>query len=141
MEGHSKNTGYKNYDKAKNHDTTSKLSFMGLLRKTRTGAHLKNLGTCSSPRLPSSFLRSRWYSSISSFFLSDSSTFPSSSILPTHKELPGGNLTDLTRNATPIAVYCFPYLWSGRNRLSVGGSSGFRSGVSSFSSMAKVEKP
>lgn len=33
------------------------------------------------------------------------------------------------------------HLWSGRRRLSVGGRRGFRSGVSSFSSMAKVEKP
>lgn len=32
-------------------------------------------------------------------------------------------------------------LWSGRRRLSVGGSRGICSWVSSFSSMAKVEKP
>ena len=31
--------------------------------------------------------------------------------------------------------------WSGRSRLSVGGSRVFSSGVSSFSSMAKREKP
>lgn len=38
-------------------------------------------------------------------------------------------------------LYHTSHLWSGRRRLSVGGSRGFMSGVSSFSSMAKVEKP